>query len=103
MVKAQKEFLKAKRWSRAIFKVFKEVPEHQRINHLVRKYSASEIRGDFENQMLNWSPKVSTMIIEEIQLQKTSAFTFFMTQQIPEVDEVQMSNFDIEDSSNASN
>ena len=43
------------------FQVFKEVQEHQRINHLVRKYSASEIRGDFENQMLNRSPKVPTM------------------------------------------
>jgi hypothetical protein len=44
------------------FQVFKEVQEHQRINHLVKKHSASEIRGDFENQMLNQSLKVSIMI-----------------------------------------
>ena len=86
-----------------IFKVFKEVQEHQSINHLVRKYLASEIRGDFENQMLNRSPKVSIMINWRNIATEYRFLYLSMTQQSPEADEVQMSKIDIEDSSSSSN
>ena len=69
---------------------------------MLEKDSASEIRGNFENHMLNNSPKVSAMNNWKNLAAKTGASAYFMTPWIPRAEEYKCQFLKIEDNSNAS-